>query len=192
MSFNFKNTLYIDNSYYYLLSKISWKIFGTLTFRSKSKRNIFKSSRSSRDYDFKHLLENTFYRLNIYFEDVPYFLRHEFSETRKYHLHFLIANHRKLDHLDAFDLASDLTSCWKRDFAGPKGSNGSCFIEPYKNHKDGPKYICKVNPWQDSSYFEDFQMSDALIQMFRSITPDTECNPVNDNQHRADISRGQS
>jgi hypothetical protein len=187
MPFSIKNSPYIDSSYYYHLSKVNWKIFGSLTFKSKSKRNNYRTSRYSRDYDFKHLLENTFYRLKIYSDDVPYFLRHEYSESRKYHLHFLIANHRKIDHLDPYDLAGDLTSCWKRDFSGPRGSNGTAVIEPYNKHKDGAKYVCKLNPGQDSSFFDDFHMSEPLKEIIKNNNLIAECNTGDDIKHGTNV-----
>jgi hypothetical protein len=182
------NTYYNINPYYYHLSNINWKIFGTLTFRNKNKRKRFRSSRVHRDSDFKRLLELSFYWHGMAFDEIPYFLRHEHSETSQYHLHFLVANSGRLEQIDTVDLCNSMTACWNRDFRTASGSNGTSVIIPYEKSKKGAKYFCKEAPGSDSGYYDDFVLSDALIEVIhRSQLADPGVIQGENERHRQDI-----
>jgi len=165
------NTYYNINPYFYHLKDINWKVFGTLTFRNKNKRKRFKSSRIHRDSDFKRLLELSFYWHGMALEEIPYFLRHEHSETSQYHLHFLIADSGKLEQIDTVDLCNSMTACWNRDFRTASGSNGTSVIIPYEKSKKGVKYFCKEAPGSDNGYYNDFLLSDALMEVIHRSQP---------------------
>jgi len=184
------NTYYNINPYYYHLCNINWKIFGTLTFRNKNKRKRFRSSRLHRDSDFKRLLELSFYWHGISLEEIPYFLRHEHSETSQYHLHFLVANSGKLEQIDTVDLCNSMTACWNRDFRTASGSNGTSVIIPYEKSKKGVKYFCKEAPGSDNGYYDDFVLSDALLEVIhKSQLTDPSVIPSENERHSQDIQR---
>ena len=185
------NSYYKINPYFYTLKDINWKIFGTLTFRSKNKRKRFRSSRAHRDYDFKRLLELSFYWHGLPLETIPYFLRHEHSETSQYHLHFLIANSGKLQQIDTVDLCNTMTACWNRDFRTASGSNGTSVIIPYEKSKKGVKYFCKETPGSNNGYYEDFHLSDALFELIQTSIPhNPSVIPDEDERNSQDIQRG--
>ena len=104
-------------------------------------------------------------------EEIPYFLRHEHSETSQYHLHFLIADSGKLEQIDTVDLCNSMTACWNRDFRTASGSNGTSVIIPYEKSKKGVKYFCKEAPGSDNGYYNDFLLSDALMEVIHRSQP---------------------
>ncbi|NBP02668.1 MAG: hypothetical protein EBU90_21625 [Proteobacteria bacterium] len=162
-------TQYNDYSgYLYPLQRLNWKVFGTLTFRDKSKRYGTERSTSLRNDDFYRLLSNSFYKLKINSDIVPYFLRHETALTSGWHVHFIIADCRAFREVSARTLCGELSGSWNRDFRGPRGVNGTCQIEPFDHDKDGLKYICKINKFErktDDGSVEYFIPSPALKQL---------------------------
>ena len=164
------STQYNDYSgYLHPLQRLNWKVFGTLTFRDKSKRYGTERGTKLRNDDFYRLLSNSSYKLKINLDYVPYFHRHENAITSGWHIHFIIAECRALKDISARALCGELSSSWNRDFRGPRGVNGTCEIEPFDNEKDGLKYICKLDYFSkkaDNGSVEYFIPSPALKQLF--------------------------
>ena len=200
------------------LERLTWKVFGTLTFRDKSKRKSTPRSTSLRNDDFSRLLDNSFYKLNINHELVPYFCRHEESVQDAWHIHFIIAECKALRALSAKAICAELNASWHRDFRGVRGINGTSHIEPFNAEMPGLKYICKLDKYKknaDNGWVEYFIPSDSLKRLIQEthignqgvsfqndeknsnniptnrIAVVDECNSIDDPQYRTDISRRQ-
>jgi len=152
------------------LERLKWKVFGTLTFRDKSKRKSTPRSTSLRNADFSRLLDNSFYKLNINHDLVPYFCRHEESVKDAWHIHFIIAECRTLKCLSANAICAELNASWHRDFRGVRGINGTSHIVPFDADKPGLKYICKLNKYkrnEDNGWVEYFIPSEPLKRLIQ-------------------------
>ena len=152
------------------LERLNWKVFGTLTFRDKSKRKSTPRSTSLRNDDFSRLLDNSFYKLNINHELVPYFCRHEESVQDAWHIHFIIAECKALRALSAKAICAELNASWHRDFRGVRGINGTSHIEPFNAEMPGLKYICKLDKYKknaDNGWVEYFIPSESLKRLIQ-------------------------
>jgi len=215
MVFDVNYDQYKGYSYYLQpLERLQWKVFGTLTFRDKSKRKSTPRSTSLRNDDFSRLLDNSFYKLNINHDLVPYFCRHEESVQDAWHIHFIIAECRALKGLSANAICAELNASWHRDFRGVRGINGTSHIVPFDADKPGLKYICKLNKYnrnEDNGWVEYFIPSEPLKRLIqethigyqdvsfpkdkessksiptRSLVVVDVCNSVDDPRHSQDI-----
>jgi len=151
------------------LERLKWKVFGTLTFRDKSKRKSTPRSTSLRNDDFARLIDNSFYKLNVDQALVPYFCRHEESINEGWHIHFIIAECKSLKGLSAKAICAEMNASWHRDFRGVRGINGTSQIDPFDDTKPGLKYICKLDKYKknnDNGWVEYFIPSEALKRLF--------------------------
>ena len=171
MVFDLNYDQYKGFSYYLQpLERLQWKVFGTLTFRDKSKRKSTPRSTSLRNDDFSRLLDNSFYKLNINHELVPYFCRHEESVQDAWHIHFIIAECKALKALSAKAICAELNASWHRDFRGVRGINGTSHIEPFNAEMPGLKYICKLDKYKknaDNGWVEYFIPSESLKRLIQ-------------------------
>jgi hypothetical protein len=156
------------SEYLYSLEQLKWKVFGTVTFREKSKRKSTKISTDKRNDDFIRLINNCCYKLNVDAELVPYFWRHESSLLDGWHIHFIIADCKTLSNFYPITICGELNSSWHRDFRGIRGINGTSQIEPFDETKPGLKYICKKDKYNENT--EDgrvnyFCPSNALLKL---------------------------
>ena len=173
------------------LERLTWKVFGTLTFRDKSKRKSTPRSTSLRNDDFSRLLDNSFYKLNINHELVPYFCRHEESVQDAWHIHFIIAECKALRGLSAKAICAELNASWHRDFRGVRGINGTSHIEPFNAEMPGLKYICKLDKYKknaDNGWVEYFIPSESLKRLIQEThIGNQDVSLQNDGQYSANI-----
>jgi len=155
------------SNYLYSLEQLKWKILGTVTFRDKSKKKPTKTSTDKRNDDFERLINNSFYRLNVDPELVPYFWRHESSLVDGWHIHFIIAECKALSRFSARAICTELNSSWHRDFRGVRGINGTSQIEPFDDKRHGVKYICKMDKYNkdENGSVNYFYPSYALLNL---------------------------
>jgi len=160
----------VYSPYLVSLERLNWKVFGTLTFRDKSKRKATPRSTALRNDDFYRLLDNSFYKINVNGDLVPYFFRHEASLVEGWHIHFIIADCKALKSLPASAICTEMNSSWHRDFRGLRGVNGTSQIDPFDAKKEGLKYICKMDKYDSNSinaYCEYFYPSQTLKDLIQ-------------------------
>lgn len=160
----------VYSPYLISLERLNWKVFGTVTFRDKSKRKATPRSTALRNDDFYRLLDNSFYKLKVNQDIVPYFFRHEGSLVDGWHIHFVIADCKALRGFSARAICAEMNSSWHRDFRGIRGINGTSQIDPYDPKKEGLKYVCKLDKYDsnnNNAYCEYFYPSEALKNLVR-------------------------
>ncbi|MGO8696182.1 MAG: hypothetical protein ACLQVY_00475 [Limisphaerales bacterium] len=136
------------NSYYYSFIHLEPMIYGTLSWAHKASRTWEPESFKLREESFRNLLFLTCFKLNLGFNDIRFYFKHEFG-SGECHAHFLIFR-RGTEKVAPDVLSKEMNAIWMNGYDGyPRKrwqviKRGTALVQPIDDIRKCVAYVCKL------------------------------------------------